>query len=571
MPKTTTSEIPPEKTPGRKESVEDEHTDIGSGSGFSINDQNLATWPWTPEQPSVSLEKGTPKPEEDQNKREIKDKSEIPVQQTTSAVLSEADNILVTQDSHIHLQDTSTTHAPVYFTMKTMEELLTPSEEAPEISDYYPGEVSTSVAAVTDLLGKVYITTKVSDIERSTVQTPKMNPQNDNFQGTTSPTTPIAMLITETSTPSKLEATTTETSPVLFATKAPAAVHNTIETVEESPIVPGSKEQHLTEDVTRLPAFFEFETSNAGLEIMDDIAFKLTQSAVLEFSNTDLAKDEIIVATTESLAWVTEAPNVDVSTPHSPEKDSSFTRIFDYTQLEDASLLRSTVNLLPSHTSDLITAEEMTSQTPSYSTINTATQNHASGPTETSTNHVKLSTSSYPTTTSVTPNGTNISDKDLLSTTILPNFQPTVQPTDRINDTGLSRDEQLPKKDPISTPSISDVIFFHDSKGNDSSTEQSRIPDNPSIANLDVSFDIVQYDDENGSGFSIGNDIASVAMPVSPGRALMVFFSLRVTNMKFSQDLFNKSSSEYRSLERQFLDLVSMFDFWHNFNKYLSP
>lgn len=43
----------------------------------------------------------------------------------------------------------------------------------------------------------------------------------------------------------------------------------------------------------------------------------------------------------------------------------------------------------------------------------------------------------------------------------------------------------------------------------------------------------------------------------SHGRELVVFFSLRVTNMDFSDDLFNKTSSEYKSLESTFLDVVS--------------
>ncbi|KAM9316604.1 interphotoreceptor matrix proteoglycan 1 [Gastrophryne carolinensis] len=41
-----------------------------------------------------------------------------------------------------------------------------------------------------------------------------------------------------------------------------------------------------------------------------------------------------------------------------------------------------------------------------------------------------------------------------------------------------------------------------------------------------------------------------------PGKELVVFFSLKVTNMPFSDDLFNKSSPEYRSLEQQFLHLL---------------
>lgn len=43
----------------------------------------------------------------------------------------------------------------------------------------------------------------------------------------------------------------------------------------------------------------------------------------------------------------------------------------------------------------------------------------------------------------------------------------------------------------------------------------------------------------------------------SQGRELVVFFSLRVTNMNFSLDLFNKTSPEYRTLENTFLDVVS--------------
>uniref|UniRef100_A0A8C7UHX7 Interphotoreceptor matrix proteoglycan 1 n=1 Tax=Oncorhynchus mykiss TaxID=8022 RepID=A0A8C7UHX7_ONCMY len=42
----------------------------------------------------------------------------------------------------------------------------------------------------------------------------------------------------------------------------------------------------------------------------------------------------------------------------------------------------------------------------------------------------------------------------------------------------------------------------------------------------------------------------------SKGRELVVFFSLRVTNMRFSDDLFNKSSSEYKSLENTFVELL---------------
>ncbi|GAA6227348.1 interphotoreceptor matrix proteoglycan 2 [Lates japonicus] len=83
----------------------------------------------------------------------------------------------------------------------------------------------------------------------------------------------------------------------------------------------------------------------------------------------------------------------------------------------------------------------------------------------------------------------------------------------------------------------------------------------------DQDYDVIHYGygltnhtEEGSTGFPFGvahgTDQASIAMPVNPGRALMVFFSLRVTNMIFSEDLFNKSSPEYKALEQRFLELL---------------
>ncbi|XP_019712895.1 interphotoreceptor matrix proteoglycan 1-like isoform X2 [Hippocampus comes] len=47
-----------------------------------------------------------------------------------------------------------------------------------------------------------------------------------------------------------------------------------------------------------------------------------------------------------------------------------------------------------------------------------------------------------------------------------------------------------------------------------------------------------------------------VMAAVQQSRELVVFFSLRVTNMMFSDDLFNKTSPEYKSLENTFLELL---------------
>ncbi|XP_045072586.1 interphotoreceptor matrix proteoglycan 2-like [Coregonus clupeaformis] len=86
-------------------------------------------------------------------------------------------------------------------------------------------------------------------------------------------------------------------------------------------------------------------------------------------------------------------------------------------------------------------------------------------------------------------------------------------------------------------------------------------PDSPT-PETDLTFNV--YDgsshmDGDSSGYSSiahGSDVGSIAMATSPGKDLMVFFSLRVTNMMFSEDLFNKSSTEYKALEQRFLELL---------------
>ncbi|XP_029378588.1 interphotoreceptor matrix proteoglycan 2-like isoform X2 [Echeneis naucrates] len=88
------------------------------------------------------------------------------------------------------------------------------------------------------------------------------------------------------------------------------------------------------------------------------------------------------------------------------------------------------------------------------------------------------------------------------------------------------------------------------------------------LPSLDVSFDVFQYGDVategDSSGFysgAQGSDLDAIALPTRPGRALTVFFSLRVTNMAFSMDLFNKSSPEYKALEQRFLQLSNLNNF----------
>ncbi|XP_075333050.1 interphotoreceptor matrix proteoglycan 2-like [Odontesthes bonariensis] len=83
------------------------------------------------------------------------------------------------------------------------------------------------------------------------------------------------------------------------------------------------------------------------------------------------------------------------------------------------------------------------------------------------------------------------------------------------------------------------------------------------MPSIDVSIDMFQYGgmatEGDTSGFysgAQGSDPDAIGSPTRPGRALTVFFSLRVTNMAFSMDLFNKSSTEYKALEQRFLQLL---------------
>ncbi|XP_073668124.1 interphotoreceptor matrix proteoglycan 2 isoform X2 [Paramisgurnus dabryanus] len=82
---------------------------------------------------------------------------------------------------------------------------------------------------------------------------------------------------------------------------------------------------------------------------------------------------------------------------------------------------------------------------------------------------------------------------------------------------------------------------------------------NSGVMSTSLDYNGIHYEEEDGSGIPgviKGDDISSIALPTNPGRALMVFFSLRVTNMMFSEDLFNKSSPEYKALEQRFIELL---------------
>ncbi|XP_011488621.1 interphotoreceptor matrix proteoglycan 1-like isoform X2 [Oryzias latipes] len=102
----------------------------------------------------------------------------------------------------------------------------------------------------------------------------------------------------------------------------------------------------------------------------------------------------------------------------------------------------------------------------------------------------------------------------------------------------------------------------------DNSSTQGEMPTQNRTVVVEV---IESLGEESGSGFASESDerpYESTAAPsmrqvstplmtaVDKSKELVVFFSLRVTNMMFSDDLFNKSSPEYKSLENTFLELT---------------
>ncbi|KAL6461902.1 hypothetical protein MHYP_G00300470 [Metynnis hypsauchen] len=579
----TNTENPPVGPPHMEETV---LAGLGSGSGFSGDGQGLDIWPWKPENPSETSEENFQQAErtthtlwEDHEKK--KDEEEMEPEIPAPDVTSEnpfLDRVIVTQDILTHPQYTTTDQAPVFWTMETLTvELSMQTQEAPGIyGDYYPSELSTLVPTVTDPPLHIYTTAESLVTDGITFQntgTSENKLEYEDVQDTTDLTTASTMEATSFS-DTHLENTETEGNSILAATELTAVLNVEVVTVEGPTADPSVNEQPVIEDVTELPVIFDSEQdkSDTEVEVIEeeggDVVLDVTKTPDLEISNEEMGQDEIIAVTTALPLVVTEEPSIDPSTPLSPEKESPFTRISDSDPVEDASLLYSTTELLPTHPSTPFVPAKTTSQT--SQTVDTDTEtgfahiDEPVEPEEMDKDGGDLSTVIPLSTTSLIFNGTDSSKRDRPSTIVPPFFQPTFRPTDRIIDTEVSSDGDLDEDSVLSTTSISDLILSRENEDYVSGTTQARIPDNPSITDLDVSFEILQYDssnhyEENGSGLTHGTDMGGVAMPAmpaDPGRSLMVFFSLRVTNMIFSEDLFNKSSAEYKALEQRFLELL---------------
>ncbi|NP_071299.3 interphotoreceptor matrix proteoglycan 1 isoform X1 [Mus musculus] len=86
------------------------------------------------------------------------------------------------------------------------------------------------------------------------------------------------------------------------------------------------------------------------------------------------------------------------------------------------------------------------------------------------------------------------------------------------------------------------------------------VSDTPALSEIS---ELSGYDSASGQFLEMTTPIPTVRFITTSsetiatkGQELVVFFSLRVANMPFSYDLFNKSSLEYQALEQRFTDLL---------------
>lgn len=564
--KTDETPVFPVESPGVEETTHGELTDLGSGSGFSGDDLGFDIWPWVSETPHEASENDAVV---DQPKKDQEGPLEPTYQDTTSEEPF-LDRIPVTLDIHTNPHYTTTDQAPVFWTMETLTvELSMQTKIAPEqYNDHLPEESTTvGTRETSQPLLHVYTTADLQNVDESTSPiTMKSSPTQKLFEESRTPTvmppsTAVAMEVmaeyspsTETqqnlddlSTSVATVASTTKVNEITSTTQLPA--HPIIDVVFEEDTIPNPG----FEDITELPTGLwpEVEGSDKEIKILDedlgDIKVEPTESTVTELSEEDLVEDEIIVATATPTT-VTER-SLDHSTALIPEKESPFTRVA-HSSIDEHEPESTTESL---HTQTSTTMEAPTDPVDTANDFTTEEEPILSEKVEDGDSTTIL----YSSTTTVISN--NASETHLSSTTIPPLNQPTIRPTDRLVDVGQTSTD--PVQENHEEPRTEITGFILPSEPVNSASATVNIPVNSNITEFDLSFDLFPFDgpsldEDGGSGLAHGTDMASIALPPSPGRALIVFFSLRVTNMMFSDDLFNKSSTEYKALEQRFLELV---------------
>lgn len=559
--------------------------DEGSGSGFSGDGQGADLWSWQPATASdwtgfyhesdSSLEL-LPPPDLEETEDEDEDKEVVgvellttekddliameveftsgpPLWTTTAPAFEESmpergieepflHQVLVTPHISTDPRYYSTTEAPVFSPKGTLTvELSVQTLEASSIyDDYYLSETRTHAVPVTDapepeawtretpVFGPTESAVKLQETTEEVEVTTESGielpvaavgsksgddvPEKEEVEVIVAPTVPD---VPDTDTSS------TEEAPTFVEVQAVTVKESSVDTITEKPEL---------EVFTDKPKLLRPDTEGHDeVDILEEKHIGATDAATTTAPavgiEEDLIVDEVMVATTTTAAPVlTSSVGSDHSSSIvlSPEKDSPFTRVSDSVPDDEEP-----VHEHPDHEDgDEVPVIDLTSDvphlTPSVVVGNkteSAQIDAVGGSPGTSPQDEDLGTTSM-----------NTSERELGSDII----QTATSSLQEVNN---------------NTPATELQLFEHD------------FSDMPSI---DVSFDVFQYGgvatEGDSSGFysgAHGSDLDAIALPTLPGRALTVFFSLRVTNMAFSMDLFNKSSAEYKALEQRFLQLVS--------------
>lgn len=574
--------VSPVEPPDVELTTQSDFIDLGSGSGFSGDYLGPDIWPWVSGTPQEVLmddedEVQVHQPQEDRGTIEEQlEPQDLPPEEPF------LDRVLVTQDIRTHPHYTTTDQAPVFLTMETLTvELSMQTQVAPEgYDDYFPDESTTMATHVTNRpLLHVYTSAEAQDVGSSQSPDTVSSPTDKDYtERLVMPTVipPSTAVATDeyTSTDSKQNqetvgapvvtlASTTKSNKIPSSTQLPVILDIDTVSVEGPTTYSEAVEHPVTQGTTELPALVwpEVEESHEEVKILDEemesIKLVPTESRVTELSEDDLVRDEILVATTASTSIATDRPSLDHSASLSPEKDSPFTRISHSSIDEDEPVPESTTEPLPTQSSTHSALQETTPETPTVA-VHTYVATVSENPVLSENVDDGDSTTIFQSSTiSFIP---DVSEHlETVSSTTVPSFyKPTFRPTDKIVNLGETLDNSVQEH---TVGSKSDIILPPKLVGSDSTTMKVPPPVNPNVTEFEVSFDIFPFDgpshgEDDGSGFAHGTDLASIALPASPGRALIVFFSLRVTNMMFSEDLFNKSSTEYKALEQRFLELV---------------
>lgn len=577
--------------------------DLGSGSGFSGDHLGPDIWPWVS---GTSQEVFTDDEDDDDNEDEVHQPQENqesieeqlePPHQDIPPDETFLDRVLVTQDIRTHPHYTTTDQAPVFLTMETLTvELSLQTQVAPEqYDDYFPDESTTVGTHVTIRpLLHVYTSAEAQDVDATQSPDTVSSPTDKDYTellvtpNLIPPSTAVAANKYTTSTDNKqiqetvgasvvTLASTTKSNETPTTTQLPVILD--IDTVsEEGSTTYSEAVEPVTKGITELPVLLWTEVEGLDeVKILDEkiesIKLEPTESTVTKLSEEDLVGDEILVATTAPTTIATDGPSLDHSASLSPEKDSPFTRISHSSIDEDEPLPESTTEPLPTQSTTHSVLQETTSETPTdavHTYVATVAEEPVSSENVEDGNSTTILSSS---TMSLIP---DVSEHlETVSSTNVPSFyNPTFRPTDKIVNPEETSDNSVQEHTAGSISDITGLTLPSELVNSDTTTMKVPPPVNPNITEFEVSFDIFPFDgpshgEDDGSGFARETDLASIALPASPGRALIVFFSLRVTNMRFSEDLFNKSSTEYKALEQQFLELVRYICHIHSVILYL--